>query len=344
MEKTKYDSTKVLQLVKNKAKSRQIINLSEFAKEIGVKEQEIKDAISKSSIDIDKMNIKTKNYIDTHFKPILNHIQKNTENVEPVRIEDLAQLLGVSHAKIFLILKELNFDTLEFNRKIKKAYHDNILKEIKSFQKQKLLVDYNVKKLHEKVNYKYSLFTFGIFLQEAGIVLNKKVPLKESANSIKPFIDEKIKKDHEIRLVDIAKELGVTTQRASIILKQMNVDIKETNRKAKEEYHNELIKQINELKKKNLLESFSPKKLYVYLNYKFPFFNFNEMLKEHKIRLKFNMDYVDLEDLFKTKGIKTKSFTVQELYDLSGIKDQMQFNSFRVKVYGTKLPYKKKKA
>jgi hypothetical protein len=92
-----------------------------------------------------------------------------------------------------------------------------------------------------------------------------------------------------------------------------------------------------------LLETFSPQKLYVFLNYKFPFFTFNEMLKEKKIRLRFYMEYVDLFELFKTKGVKTKNYTVRELYDLSGIQEQMQFNSFRVKVYATKLPYKKKK-
>ena len=80
--------------------------------------------------------------------------------------------------------------------------------------------------------------------------MNKKVPLKESVNSIKPFIENKIKQDHEIRLVDIAKELGVTTQRASIILKQMNIDIKETNRIEKEKYHQDILKKSLDDKKK----------------------------------------------------------------------------------------------
>lgn len=343
MEKTKYDSTKLVQLIKSKAKLKQIIDISELAKEIHLKENEVRDLISQTSLDIEHLNNKTNQYINQYFKPVLAHFQKCSELVEPVKIEDLANILNVSQAKVFLLLKELKIDTLEFNRKIKKTYHDNILKEIKSLQKKKELVDYTIKKLHERVNYKYSLFTFGIFLQDEGIVLNKKVPLKESVNSIKPFIENKIKQDHEIRLVDIAKELGVTTQRASIILKQMNIDIKETNRIEKEKYHQDILKKINDLKKKKLLDTFSPQKLFVFLNYKFTFYTFNEMLKVNNIRLRFNMEYVDLEEIFKNKGIKTKNYTVQELYELSDLSEQMKFTSFRVKVYSIKLPYKKSK-
>lgn len=343
MKNVKYDSMDVINLIKTKVKARQIVFVKQLAEETHLTESEIQSIIDTSSLNLENINKKTQVYVDKYFKPIFAHIQKCTENVEPININDFAEILNVSKPKVFLVLNEINFDTLAFNRKIKKTYHENILKKIHSLQKQGLLVDFTAKKLHEAVNYKYSLFTFGIFLQEVGVVLHKKVAFKDSVNSIKPFIDQKLKVDHEIRLVDIAKELNVTTQRASIILKKMNIDIKDTNKKARDEYNNQIVKKINDLSKKNLLETFSPQKLYVFLNYKFPFFTFNEMLKEKKIRLRFDMEYVDLFELFKTKGVKTKNYTVRELYDLSGIQEQMQFNSFRVKVYATKLPYKKKK-
>lgn len=343
MKNVKYDSTKLIQLIKSKIKTRQIILVKDLSEETQLTENEIQTIIDNSSINLETINNKTQNYIDKYFKPIFTLIQQCTESVQSISINDLAELLNISKPKVFILLKEMNFDALAFNKNIKKIYHENILNYIYSLKKKGLLVNYTAKKLHEEVNYKYSLFTFGIFLQESGVVLHKKIPFKDSVHSIKPFIEKKLSVDHEIRLVDIAKELCVTTQRASIILKQMNIDIKETNKQARDEYNNQIVKKINDLDKKNLLETFSPQTLHVYLNYKFPFFTFNEMLKEKKIRLRFNMEYVDLFELFKNNGVKTKNYTVKQLYDLSGIQDQMQFNSFRVKVYSTKLPYKKRK-
>ena len=77
MEKTKYDSTKLVQLIKSKAKLKQIIDISELAKEIHLKENEVRDLISQTSLDIEHLNNKTNQYINQYFKPVLAHFQKN---------------------------------------------------------------------------------------------------------------------------------------------------------------------------------------------------------------------------------------------------------------------------
>ena len=342
MENTKNNTKKVQFIIKEKTKNKETISISDIAHESNLSISEVESIINDQHIDLDVINTKTKYYIDTYITPISIYLNDCVSKIHDVRISELAESLNISHAKVFSILKDMEIDILSFNKKIKETYHENILKQIKIIQKTYSIDELTIKKLHEQVNYKYSLFTFGIFLQNNNIILSRKASFQDTVNSLKPFIKNKIKNDHEIRLVDVAKELNVTTQRASIILKQMNLDIKEINRKAKDDYHNDILKKIADLKNKKVLDNFSPQKLYVFLNYKFPFFNFNELLKEKGIRLKFNIEYIDLFKTFENKGIKTKLFTVRELYDLSDLQEQMQFTSFRVKVYATGLPYKKK--
>lgn len=168
------------------------------------------------------------------------------------------------------------------------------------------------------------------------------ISLENRKDKVLDFLEKEIKNNHVVRLTSIAKELGVTTQRASIILKLLDIDLKALNKEAFDKYNEVIVKRIMMLHENNALSKHTYKTLYELLDYKFTIFDFKDLVKPLDVKLRYDTGTVFLKDLFKQLKINTSDFTINELYEKSGLSNDMKFNSFRVNCYKEKLPYKRR--
>lgn len=184
------------------------------------------------------------------------------------------------------------------------------------------------------------------------MTINKTQNKRESSlankkSAINSLIKEEIQNKHFIKLDEIASHFNITRQRASILLKQFDIDIKSINNKAFQDYETKFLNNFHKKLKQNpdLLYFKTFTELYNELDYKFTKTDFFNFLRKNKIRATVPV-ILDNPKVFKIfyafRDIDTSKYSSTELYDMIKDKYEIQENSFRTTLYSSKLPFIKK--
>lgn len=171
--------------------------------------------------------------------------------------------------------------------------------------------------------------------------------LANKKSAINSLIKKEIKNKHFIKLDEIASHFNITRQRASILLKQFDIDIKSINNQAFQDYENKFLNKFNKKLKANpnFLSFKTFTELYEKLDYKFTRTDFFKFLRKNKIRETIPV-IKDNSKVFKIfydfRDIDTSKYSSKQLYDMIKDKYEIKENSFRTTLYSSKLPFIKK--